>query len=323
MRLIAVRVGAVEPMRFGTSVPKHGPIPGDSPGPGDAPLKLCHLAFSLGVLTVAPALPGQLPTSETRFPPQFFSTSALPDSPDTTPDGGAGGAFGQVEPSAYADRYLTRLSLGGSVSTLGTGGSLATNLPYRIDLRFVGNFFDFNWKMTKSGFYVVVNTELANTGVLADYYPWKSLRISPGFLYYNTDRIRGDVQAQPGATFTINNVNYASQDSNPVYGTGRLQLRGTGFMAMAGWGHYVSRSEKRWSYPFAAGVAFIDTPSATFSLQGNVCNAQGQDCQPAATFPEFQSNLAAQVATWNNDVRPFHVYPIVEGGVTYTFSYRR
>lgn len=273
-----------------------------------------------GALTVPVAVVAQAPSSSVSLA-SYFASSATPS--DSSPDGGASGAYGQVEPSASADRYLTRLSLGGSLSTLGTGGELATNLPYRLDLRLVGNFLDFNWKMTDSGFYVVVNTEFANTGVLVDYYPWKALRISPGLLFYNTDRIRGDVQAQNGATFTINNVTYASQDSNPVHGTGRLLLAGRGFMAMAGWGHYVSRSEKRWSFPVEGGVAFIRTPSATFNLQGNVCSAQGTDCQPAATFPLFESNLAAQVAAWNNDVKPFHIYPIVEGGVTYTFRYRR
>jgi hypothetical protein len=290
-------------------------------------LRLIATLLFFSILAVPASFFAQVPAGNAHLSPYFFTAASLVDSPDTSADGAANGAaaaaFGQVEPSAYADRYLTRLSLGGSVSTLGTGGELATNLPYRIDLRLVGNFFDFNWKMTDSGFYVVVNTELANTGVLADYYPWKSLRISPGVLFYNTDRIRGDVQAQPGATFTINNVNYSSQDSNPIHGTGRLLLGGRGFMATAGWGHYVARGEKSWSFPFEAGVALIDTPSATFNLQGNVCNAQGLDCQPAATFPGFQSNLAAQVATWNNDVKPFHIYPVVEGGVAYTFRYRR
>lgn len=271
------------------------------------------------VLAVPTSTLGQLPAGSTPSSPDFFTAAAPLDSAEEA----SGGSLGQVEPSAYSDRYLTRLSLGGSVSTLGTGGSLATNLPYRLDLRVIGNFFDLNWKMTDSGFYVVVNTELANTGVLVDYYPWKALRISPGLLFYNTDRIRGDVQAQNGATFTINNITYSSQGSNPVHGTGRLLLAGRGFMAMAGWGHYLSRGEKRWSFPFEGGVAFIDTPSASFNLQGNVCNAQGLNCQPAATFPEFESNLAAQVASWNSEVQPFHVYPIVEGGVTYTFRYRR
>jgi hypothetical protein len=286
-------------------------------------LRLIAISFFVCVLAAPASSLAQVPSGSAHLSPYFFSAAVPLDPTEPATDGISSAGFGQVEPSAYADRYFTRLSLGGSVSTLGTGGELATNLPYRIDLRLVGNFFDFNWKLTDSGFYVVVNTELANTGVLADYYPWKSLRISPGVLFYNTDRIRGDVQAQNGATFTINNVTYSSQDSNPVHGTGRLLLSGRGFMAMAGWGHSIARGEKNWSFPFEAGVAFINTPTATFRLQGNVCNAQGKDCQPAATFPEFQSNLAAQVATWNNDVKPYHIYPVIEGGVTYTFRYRR
>jgi hypothetical protein len=286
-------------------------------------LRLIITSLFFSVLAVPTSFFAQQPSGSGYLPSDFFSAAAPLVSSDSASDGSAGGAFGQVEPSAYAERYLTRLSLGGSVSTLGTGGSLATNLPYHLDLRLIGDFFDLNWKMNRSGFYVVVNTELANTGALVDFYPWKALRISPGLLFYNTDRIRGDVQAQSGATFTINNVNYSSQNSDPVHGTGRLLLAGRGFMAMAGWGHYVSRGEKHWSFPFEGGVAFINTPSATFNLQGNVCNTQGRDCQPAASFPEFESNLAAQVATWNNDVKPFHIYPIAEGGVTYTFRYRR
>ena len=271
------------------------------------------------LLALPAALVAQLPAAGPVSSPDFFTMATGLD-----PGAGAGGSGGgQVEPSAYADRYLTRLSLGGSASTIGTGGELATNLPYRLDLRVIGNFTDFNWKETRSGFYIVVNIGMANTGALVDFYPWKSLRISPGFLYYNTDRIRGDVLAQPSATFTINNVTYATLASNPVHGTGRLQLGGTGFMATAGWGHYVTRNEKHWSYPFEAGVAFINTPSATFNLEGTVCNAQGHDCVPAAAFPSFQSNLAAQIATWNSDVKPFHIYPLVEAGVAYTFGYRR
>ena len=282
------------------------------------------LAIFFVALTVPVAVFAQVPSSSVSLATYFSSSTSAASGPScSSSGGGAGGAYGQVEPSAYADRYLTRLSLGGSVSTFGTGGELATNLPYRLDLRLIGNFLDFDWKMTKSGFYVVVNSEFANTGVLVDYYPWKALRISPGLLFYNTDRIRGDVQAQNGGTFTINNVTYASQDSNPVHGVGRLLLAGRGFMAMAGWGHYVARGEKHWSFPFEGGVAFTHTPSATFNLQGNVCSAQGTDCQPAATFPLFESNLAAQVASWNNEVKPFHIYPVVEGGVTYTFRYRR
>jgi len=162
--------------------------------------------------------------------------------------GGSSGA-GQVEPAAYADRYLTRGAIRSSVSPLGTGVELATNLPYRIDLRVFGNYTNFDWKLTQSGFYIVVNIGMANAGAMADYYPWKSLRFSPGYLLYNTNRVSANLQANTGATFTINNVTYISDNANPVHGVGALQLGGRGFMATTGWGHIVSRNTKHWNFP--------------------------------------------------------------------------
>jgi hypothetical protein len=286
------------------------------PHAGDSPVKDILLALMSALLALPAALVAQLPASGPFPSPDFF-----PPASDVEPGADAGG--GQAEPSAYADRYLTRLSLGGSVSTMGTGGELATNLPYRLDLRVLGNFTDFNYKFTRSGFYIVLNIAMANTGALVDYYPWKSLRISPGFLFYNTDRFSGTVAAQTGATITVNNVDYTSDNANPLRGTGHLLLGGTGFMATAGWGHYVARNEKHWSYPFEGGAAFIGKPTATFSLQGDACTVQGTGCLPAASFPGFQSNLTAEIATWNRRAAPYHVYPLVEAGIAYTFGYRR
>lgn len=233
--------------------------------------------------------------------------------------GGAGG--GQVEPSAYADRYLTKLAIRSGISTLGTGASLATNLPWRIDVRFFGNYTDFNWKLNQSGFYIVVNIGMTNTGALVDYYPWKRWRVSPGFIYYNTDRVKATLTAQPGATFTLNNITYTSDNANPMRGVGRLVLGGTGFMATTGWGNIVSRNEKHWHFPFEAGAAFISKPVVYFSMFGNIC--EGGVCEPAQNYPNFTNNLNAQVADFNKRVAPFHIYPLLQGGVSYTFRYRR
>ena len=263
--------------------------------------------------------PGRAQQSSSLLRPFFFSA---PEPLVEPAEGGGGG--GQVEPSGYGERYLTRASISGEVSLLGTGAGMATNLPYRLEARLFGNYTNFDWKTNhQNGFYVVVNIGMANIGAMGDWYPWKSLRLSPGVLFFNQNRVRGDFQAQPGSTFEINNVTYASQDSNPVRGTGRLTLNGTGFIATTGWGHYVSRSGKHWSFPFELGAAFINTPVVTFGLSGNVCDATGHNCQPAATFPGLQSNIDTQLASWNHRVSPFHVYPVVGGGATYTFRYRR
>ena len=95
-------------------------------------------------------------------------------------------------------------------------------------------------------------------------------------------------------------------------------------MVTTGVGHIVSHGRKRFTFPFEAGVAFINTPVAQFNLLGHVCSVgDTRVCMPASQFPTFAENLATQVASWNRRVAPFHIYPIIEAGVAYSFPIRR
>ena len=94
-------------------------------------------------------------------------------------------------------------------------------------------------------------------------------------------------------------------------------------MLTAGFGHFVSRRHNGFSFPFEAGVAFISTPVAEFNLAGVVCSTKDPTfCRPASDFPDFYLNLASQVVSWNHLVAPISIYPIVQGGVAYSFSFR-
>jgi len=60
---------------------------------------------------------------------------------------------------------------------------------------------------------------------------------------------------------------------------------------------------------------------------GTVCldQAQTQCANLQGTNPiavTFQSNLTAQVAKWNSDLKPLTTYPIISGGVAYSFHVR-
>jgi len=158
---------------------------------------------------------------------------------------------------------------------------------------------------------------------MGDAYPFhKPFRLSAGYLVYNGDRVRADLHAKQDAIFTINDIDWSSNNADPVHGTGRLSLGGNGFLLTAGYGRMVSRTEKHVSFPFEAGVAFIDRPTVTLSLEGQICSSQGTNCQPAASYPGFADALMKQLATWNGNASPFHIYPIVQGGVAYTFRIR-
>jgi hypothetical protein len=237
---------------------------------------------------------------------------------------GLAGGGGQVEPSAYRLERFTRLSFYTALSPLGLGEHVSTNLSRQIDLRIFGNYLSLNYSPARSGFEIAANGEFVNVGSFVDYYPFhKPFRFSPGFLFYNGNRIRADIKAQQNASLTFNNIDFYSDNADPVQGTGRLTLGGSGFLITAGYGRITSRSEKHFSFPFEAGVAFIDTPKATLNVTGQLCSAAGTNCQAAATYPGFADALAAQLVTWNKDAAPYHIYPIVEGGVAYTFSIRR
>lgn len=230
----------------------------------------------------------------------------------------------ETEPSAYRIERFSRASLFLSVSSLGIGGQLSTNTSPHLDVRVFGNrasITTHHW--SQNDFSIGVNAGFANMGAMADGYPFRlPFRFSGGYLFYNGDRVRADLHAKQNAVFTINDTDWISDNADPVHGTGRLTLGGNGFVLTAGYGRMVSRSKKHFSFPFEAGVAFINRPVVTLNLAGQICTTQGLNCQPAATYPGFANALAAQLATWNHDAAPFHIYPVVQGGVTYTFRIR-
>ena len=273
-------------------------------------VRLAMVVFPLALVALSPV-------SETRFVYTFSATGSEAD-----PLGAAGG--GQVVPSATRREAFTRLALGITASSFGTGAELATNLGPRLDARLFGNYLNFTHTLTRTGFDITGNLEMPNTGAMIDYYPIHKfpLRISPGYLFFNRDRARADFHARPGATLTINNIDWISDNADPVHGTGRLTLGGSGFIVTAGVGRFVSHSRRRFTFPFEAGVAFIDKPKITIDISGEFCAAGQTQCQPAASFPAFSTNLAQQLIEWNSNAAPFHVYPIVEGGVVYTFRIR-
>jgi hypothetical protein len=240
------------------------------------------------------------------------------------PMGGSGGG-GVAAPAAYSGGPFSRLTFGATVSTLGFGIQAGTSLTPHLDVRAFGNYLNLTHNWIEQGFALKLNMELPNAGAKLDIYPLHKfpLRISPGFLFVNQNRVRVDYQAQQGTVFTLNNIDWTSDDADPVHGTGILSLGGTGPMITAGLGRIVSRSRRRFSFPFEVGAVFIHTPVITFNMFGQICASGQTQCQPAATFPTFATNLVQQVAKWNQTAAPYHVFPILEGGVAYSFSWRQ
>jgi len=248
-------------------------------------------------------------------------------------ESGDGGSASQTmrpySPVASVTRPFSRVAFGGGISPLGINLIAATNVNRYVNVRSTGNIFKLTENgISTNGFNVDAKLNLASAGVSADVFPFPNhgFRLSPGLLFYNANGAAATFNVQGGTSFTLNDTTYYASSTNPVMGVGSLGLnsRKPAFTMTTGWGNMIPHNGGHWSFPFEIGAAFIGAPSLNIALtSGQVCDAQGLNCVNVATDPSVQANLQAQIAKYKNDLDPLKTYPIVSGGVAYSFHVRR
>ncbi len=248
---------------------------------------------------------------------------------DPSGGGSASQTMRPYPPVASAAAPFSRVAFGGGISPLGINLIAATNVNRHLNLRGSGNLFKLTENnISTNGFNVDANLNLASAGLSADVFPFpnRGFRLSPGLLFYNHNRASATFNVQGGTSFTLNNYTYYASSANPVMGAGSLGLnsRKPAFTVTTGWGNMIPHNGGHWSFPFEVGVAFIGAPSLNIALtSGQVCDAQGLNCVNVATDPDVQANLQAQIAKYRSDLDPLKTYPIISGGVAYSFHVGR
>lgn len=220
---------------------------------------------------------------------------------------------------------------------MGIGLDLTTNLNRHLSLRASGGFLSQPVHFTTNGFHADAKLKLASTRASLDIYPFRNgFRISPGLMVYNQNRITGTEAIAGGAGFTLNGDTYYSDNANtatgavPVYGTALLNLHATrpAFTITGGWGNPLAHNG-HWSFPLEVGIALVGAPAVNVNLAGWACLDPAEtQCanlsnlnDPIAT--QVQSDLQAEVAKWKGDLDPLKTFPIIKGGVTYSFNLGR
>jgi hypothetical protein len=223
---------------------------------------------------------------------------------------------------------FSRLALGAGFSPLGVNMQAATNVNKYLNLRGSGNVLNYSISnVNVDGFNVSGSLNLASAGASLDFYPMphSGLRVSPGLLFYNANGASATFTVPQGSSFTVNKVTYYAWNFAPVSGTGSFGLHTTNpaFTITTGWGNMIPRHDSHLSFPVEVGVALIGAPTVNVILNaGQVCNAQGQNCINVATYAPLQSNLQAQINKYKSNLDPLKTYPIVSGGVAYSFNLR-
>jgi hypothetical protein len=245
-------------------------------------------------------------------------------------DAAGGGAVSPIlAPVPGIDKPFSRIAFGSGTSTLGFNLAAATNINRYMNVRGTGSIFNYTMSnLTVSDFSVGFKLNMASAGAALDFYPFpnRGFRVSPGVLLYNTSGGSGAFTSKGGSSFTLNNVTFYSSVMNPVQGTGSLGFhsQNPAFTITTGWGNIIPRREnKHLSFPFEVGVAFVGDPTVNVALtSGEVCTSQGGYCTSVASDPTVQTNLQEQVAKYRNDLEPLKTFPIISGGVAYSFRIR-
>jgi hypothetical protein len=287
------------------------------------PKTLCLIVVLVAVSPATFAL-----TNPTTDPSSSSSTSS---SSAATPDPGYVKSAVIASPSySAAPAPFSRLGFSSGIGAGGINLQAATNVNRYINLRFVGNVFNYTVSNVNiNGLNLNGKLNLASTGASVDFYPfpYHGFRLSPGVLFHNQASASATVTVPGGTSFTLDNNTFYSSPSAPIQGTGSLAInkQNPAPTMTAGWGNLISRRGGHFSIPFEIGAAFVGAPKVNLALNtGQVCtNAGGTpNCQDVATDQVVQSNLQAQIVKYQNDLNPLKVYPILSVGIGYSFKIR-
>ncbi len=238
-----------------------------------------------------------------------------------------------VEPSVTLHQQtFSRIGIGVGLSPLGVGANASIVLTQYFDARLAGNFLRFNLgRFEADGVNADAGMHLASGAAALDFYPFNTpIRLSAGLMFYNVNHVSATLRVAPGTGFTVNGESYyAGPDgSAPLTGVAALAfhaIRPAPTLTL-GFGKFIPRSNRHWSFPSEFGVAFTGPPSANVTMAGTVCgNLALTDCGNAAdasspTGAAFNNALQTKLASWRRSLSRVPIFPIASGGLSYSFD---
>jgi hypothetical protein len=284
---------------------------------GGSPVKRITVLLSLLCLAASTTLVAQSSSSDTQAAPAVQTTKPVKAAKN-----------GEVRLKPFSE-----IGLSGGISFMGVNLQVATNLNRYMNVRGIGNVFNYTISnFTTNGFSLNGTFNMASAGAAVDFYPFPShgFRLSPGVMFYNQNQVTATATATAGSDITLNDQKYYSDTVSPLNLAANLGLNANkqAFSMTTGWGNMIPRKGGHWSFPFEVGAVFTGAPTLNMTLAGNACTDQGDSttngpsCVNMATNATAQSNLASQVATYKNDVNLLQFYPIFSFGVSYAIHLR-
>ena len=294
------------------------------------------IAPAQGPAAVLATAPAQHFTAAAPSPGESASdsNSALVEAPEPSYAMDGGEERGHVPWAADQHQQpYSRIGIGADVSPLGIGIKSAVVLTEYFDARALINFFNYDsGNFEIEGFRTDAHLHLLSAGAAVDAYPLNSFwRLSAGLLLGNANQLSVKSNIVPGTSFSLNGQNFYSSKVDPANGTGILAMhRHTpSFLASFGFGKFIPRSNRHWSFPSEFGVVFTGAPTINVTTAGSVCSdaaltmcsSVGNSSNPVGAA--FNSALQTQLNKWRNSLSSVTFYPIFSYSAMYSFNVRR
>ena len=265
----------------------------------------CVLAQSSAVETSALNTVAPLPADDLTHSASFVA--APPHSP------GAARTYRPFSGVGFATR----------VGFAGAGFDVATPLSRKLNLRTGTDFFNYDTNFQEEGADVGVNLHLRSGHVALDWFPFGGhLRLSPQIVYGNNNRVLATAVIPSGSTITLNGKDYISSFSDPLHGSGRIDIRKVSPGFSFGFGNVIPRDRSHVSIPVEMGFYYVGQPSLQVAFKGSACDPNyppSVGCQSVDQDAGFQQNLAAFKARNDHNLSHASFFPIFSVGVGYRF----
>jgi len=189
--------------------------------------------------------------------------------------------------------------------TLGAGLDVTKGLSETLGLRLQANALSYDEDLTESDVDYEADLELKSAGLLLDWHPFSGVfRVSLG-AYWNGNEITATGKPS-GGTYTLNGVTYSSAEVGSL--NGQIDFESFAPYLGIGWAS-APKAGRGMTFSFDLGVLYQGEPNVALSVA----------CGTTARCAQLQSDVAAEQASLQDDVKDYKFHPVVSFGIGYRF----
>lgn len=189
--------------------------------------------------------------------------------------------------------------------TLGAGLDVSVGMSESLGLRLQANAFSIDEDITESDVNYNADLELQTAGLLLDWHPFSGVfRVSAG-AYWNGNEIAATAKPT-GATYVIDGTVYTSAEVGSL--DGRIDFESVAPYFGIGFGS-APKAGRGMTFSFDLGVLYQREPNVTLSVA----------CGTTLRCAQLQSDVAAETASLQDDLKDYAFYPVVSFGIGYRF----